>query len=117
MSFFSWVADAWEFAKNLIRKVAQFVTALFIHLLSFAKHIVNWFKDPNRLANLRKNKDVIAVALKENLDSNNYNVVNCLYNKATEEVVDISDSALYEAEDLDSKTENAFGDKPMIVLN
>lgn len=116
MAFFSWLADAWEFAKEIIGKIAQFVRALVIHLLSFVKHIVNWFKDPKRLANLRNNKDIIAVSLKENLDNGNFNVVDCLYNKATEEVVDISDSALYEAEDLDSKAENAFGDKPMVVL-
>ncbi len=116
MGWLDFLDDVWDFAKALIEKIAEFVKAVFIHLLSFSKHIINWFKDPKRLSNLRNNKNAIAVTVKENLDNGNYNVVDCLFDKSTNEVIDISDSVLYEAEDLDQETENAFGDKPMVVL-
>ena len=116
MGLLSFIEDVYDFAKELIGKIAEFVKAVFIHLLSFSKHIVSWFKDPKRLSNLRKNKNIIAVTVKENLDNGNYNVVDCLFDKSTNDVIDISDSALYEAGDLDQETENAFGDKPMVVL-
>ena len=116
MGLRSLLSDAWEFAKELVGKIAEFVTAVFIHLLSFTRHIVSWFKDPKRLSNLSKNKNIIAVTVKENLDNGNYNVVDCLFDKSTNDIIDISDSALYEAGDLDQETENAFGDKPMVVL-
>lgn len=116
MGLRSLLSDVWDFAKELVRTIASIIKAIFIHLLSFTRHIVSWFKDPNRLSNLQKNKNIIAVTVKENLDNGNYNVVDCLFDKSSNEVIDISDSALYEAEDLDQETENAFGDKPMVVL-
>ncbi len=120
MGLFSWIEDTWDdlcdFVSDIIESVKQFVKSIVIHLLSFVKHIVSWFKDPKRLANLRKNKNVIATAVKEHLSNGNYNVVNCLFDKEAGEVIDISDSKLYDAEELDSQTEYNFGDKPMMVL-
>ena len=45
-------------------------------------------------------------------------MVNCLYDKTTEEIVDMETDALgINAESLDEETKQHFGDKDMIVLN
>ena len=45
------------------------------------------------------------------------NVINCLYDKKRGEVIDYEEDAVgIEAEDLDSQTRQAFGNKDMIIL-
>ena len=67
---------------------------------------------------LQEDKNRIAISIKENLDNGQFNIVNCLYDKTTEEIVDMeTDAQGIEAESLDEETKQHFGDKDMIVLN
>lgn len=103
---------------ELLRKAWEFVKKIILKIVDFAKNIVSFFKDPQRLKKLQEDKNRIAISIKENLDNGQFNVVNCLYDKTTEEIVDMETDALgIEAESLDEETKQHFGDKDMIVLN
>lgn len=91
---------------------------IFLKIVNFVTNIVSFFKDPQRLKKLQEDKNRIAISIKENLDNGKFNVVNCLYDKTTEEIVDMETDALgINAESLDEETKQHFGDKDMIVLN
>ena len=103
--------------KNALRKVWEFIKKIFLKIINFFKNIANWFQEPDRLKKIESDKKVIAVTIKENLENGNFNVVNCLYNKETEELVDVKEDVLsITAEQLDSQTSSNFGDKEMIIL-
>ena len=98
--------SAWEYIKKLVLKI-----------VNFAKNIVSWFQEPTRIKKLQENKDIIAVAIKEKLDSGEYNVVNCLFDKSEGTLVDEDvDALIIEAEDVDKRTKVEFGDKDMIEI-
>ena len=102
-----------DFLRSIWYKIKRF----FVKCLSFVKNIVGFFKDPERLAKLKKDKNVIATTIKERLANGNYNTVSCLFNTVTNEVEDLQvDAQGFESEDIDSQTAMAFGDKEMIVL-
>ena len=91
---------------------------IILKIVDFAKNIISFFKDPQRLKKLKEDKNRIAISIKENLDNGQFNIVNCLYDKTTEEIVDMeTDAQGIEAESLDEETKQHFGDKDMIVLN
>ena len=103
--------------KKLLRDVWEFIKKIFVKVINFFKNIVNWFQEPDRLKKIQSDKKVIAVAIKENLEKGNYNVVNCLYNQETEELVDVKEDVLsITAEQLDSQTSSYFGKKEMIIV-
>lgn len=108
MSYFiELLIKAWEFIKKIFLKIVNFVT-----------NIVSFFKDPQRLKKLQEDKNRIAISIKENLNNGQYNMLNVLYDKTTEEIVDMETDALgINAESLDEETKQHFGDKDMIVLN
>ena len=103
---------------ELLRKIWDGIKKIILKIVDFAKNIVSFFKDPQRLKKLQEDKNRIAISIKENLENGQYNLVNCLYDKTTEEIVDMETDALgMDAESLDEETKQHFGDKDMIVLN
>ncbi len=81
---------------------------------------MNWFKKPARLRKLKADSNKLAVAIKDNLENGEVKVVKCLYDKSTNTIDDDElqeEDVGVEAYGCDEKTENAFGDKPMIILN
>ena len=103
---------------ELLRKIWDGIKKIILKIVDFAKNIVSFFKDPQRLKKLQEDKNRIAISIKENLENGQYNLVNCVYDKTTEEIVDMETDALgIEAESLDEETKQHFGDKDMIVLN
>lgn len=105
-----------DFFIDLLHEIWDRIKHFAVTVLNFAKNIVSFFKNPSRLKKLEEDKNRMAIAIKENLDNGDYKIVNCLYNKATNEVEDCKMAEGIEADDIDSETEQAFGDKTMIVL-
>lgn len=102
---------------DLLRKIWDFIKKVFLKVVNFVKNIVGFFMDPQRLKKLREEKNTIAVTIKENLENENYHVVNCFYNVETEEIVDMETDALgINAESLDEETKQKFGNKDMLIL-
>ena len=103
---------------ELLRKIWDGIKKIILKIVDFAKNIVSFFKDPQRLKKLQEDKNRIAISIKENLENGQYNLVNCLYDKTTEEIVDMETDALgMNAENLDEETKQKFGNKDMIVLS
>ena len=105
-----------DFFIELARKIWDIIDHIIETILNFVKNIVGFFKNPSKLKKLKENKDLMAISIKEKLDNGNYKVVNCLFNEATNEVEDYEEAEGIEAKDIDSETEQAFGDKMMIVF-
>lgn len=101
----------------ILHSIWDRIKKFFVSLLNFAKNIVSFFKNPQRLQKLKENSDIIAISIKENLESGNYNVVNCLFDKDTNKVVDYEENAQgIVANDIDKETEQNFAGKSMIIL-
>ncbi|WP_104695945.1 hypothetical protein [Helicobacter salomonis] len=99
----------------LFEKLWDFITHIITKILNFFKHIVEWFQDPYRLQKLENDRHLVAVAIKENLRTGRYRVIDCLYNKQTGDVVDQQARGV-ESEELDRETKNQFGGRNMIIL-
>lgn len=100
-----------------IRAVWNFIKKIILKILNFLKNILGWFKNPKRIETLEQNKDVIAVVIKQNLESGNYNVVNCLFDTKRGEIINPEEDAIcYISEELDYETKMHFRDKDMLVL-
>ena len=107
-----------SFFIELLRKIWNVIKKFFVKVVNFAKHIKNFFKNTLRLNKLNKDKNTIAVAIKENLENGEYNIVTCLYDKEKEDITDLQTDAMgIEAEELDEETKQHFGNKDMIILN
>lgn len=106
------------FFLELLRSIWDFIKRIFVRVINFTRNIVSFFKDPNRLRKLKEDSNKIAVSVKQNLDNGNYKVVNCLFDKSSNTVVDLENQAMgIEAEDIDVFTEEQFGGKDMIILS
>ena len=102
---------------EMARAIWGFVKKIIVRVLNFFNNIVSFFKDRNRLEKLRTNKDLIAVTIKDRLSNGDYNVVNCLFDKEMNEIVDYEENAQgITAESLDEETKKAFAGKDMIAL-
>ncbi|MEL3908315.1 MAG: hypothetical protein P1P64_04800 [Treponemataceae bacterium] len=111
------LADGIAKIVDIVFAVWDYIKRIVVGILNFTRNIVKFFKDPSRLQKLQKDRDLLAIAVKENLENGEYNVVNCLFDKATSQIVDMDEDALgIEAEELDAETEAHFGDKDMLVL-
>ena len=109
--------DMIEWIKEKLAAVWEWIKKIVLKIVNFFKNIAGFFKDPNRLKKLKEDQDKIAVAIKENLANGNYQVVNCLYDKETSELVTPEqDAEVITAEQLDAQTISVFGDKEMVVL-
>ncbi len=106
-----------NFIVDIVMEIWSYIKHIFTRVLNFTKNIVNFFRNSSRLRKLQEDKDLIAVAVKNNLDNGNYNTINCLFDKSTNEVVDMEEDAIgIESESIDDETENAFADKDMIII-
>ncbi|BCZ19960.1 hypothetical protein NHP190012_16020 [Helicobacter sp. NHP19-012] len=90
-------------------------SVIFKEIISFKDDIVAWFKSPERLHYLQKNKKVLAVSIKEKLSNENYGIINCLFNIETEEI-DGKEALGIQGKEIDEDIQKNFGDKDMIVL-
>ena len=106
-----------ELIKEALAKVWEWIKKIVVRIVSFVTHIVSFFRDPSRLRKLREDQNRIAVAIKERLDNGDYQVVNCLYDKEENSLVDPDEDAqVTTSKDLDRETRNAFRDKDMLVV-
>ena len=102
---------------DALRAVWDWLKRIWVKICSFLRNIVSFFKNPQRLEKIKKDKNTIAVAIKQNLDNGEFNVINCLANKETGELVNPEEDAeIIQAENLDAQTMQNFGDKDMLVL-
>lgn len=110
-------AAAANFFIDLLHSIWGIIVKIKEKILNFLQNIVGFFKDPSRLRILRQDSNKIAVAIKENLSNGEYNVVNCLFDTSTNEIVDMQENAQgIEAQSIDNQTAQHFGDKTMIIL-
>lgn len=107
-----------SFFIELLNAIWSFIRRIFFKVVNFFRNIVAFFKDPERLRKLHQDSNLMAISIKEKLDNGNYRVVNCLFDKSDNKVVDMKNHALgIEAEYMDNETANYFGNKDMIVLS
>ncbi|WP_346678732.1 hypothetical protein [uncultured Brachyspira sp.] len=103
---------------ELLRAIWDFIKKIVVKIINFFNNIMKFFKNPQRLNKLKQNKNILAISIKDRLENGKYNIVNCLYNKEDDELVDMETDTLgYEAERLDAETEKQFRNADMIVLN
>lgn len=96
-----------------LKQIGKVIKILF---LTF-KNIIMFFKDPGRLTKLRENRNLLAICLKERQSNGEYNVVECLYDEQTEEIVGAQYHSLgISTHNLDNVTKQNFGNKDMIIL-
>ena len=106
-----------SFIFEIISSIWDFIKHIFVQIVSFVKNIFSFFKNRNRMQKLQQDKNVVATTIKQNLEDGSVNVINCLCDKNRGEVIDYEEDAVgIEAEDLDSETRRAFGNKDMIIL-
>lgn len=105
----------YELIVNALKAVWEFVKKVFLKIVSFTKNILAFFKDENRSRKLITDQNLIAVSIKEHLATGNYQVVNCLFNKATD-TVEKEDVVVICADDLDEESVSKFNGTDMLVL-
>lgn len=106
---------------DFIIRAWKWIKSVWLAIIRFVDNVVSWFEDPNRLRELEKDMDNIAVVVKERLDDGNYRAVKCLYNKRKGKIVGREEASNQyiegmESGELDKDTRNKFGNKDMIVL-
>lgn len=103
---------------NSLKNVCNFIVKLFVRCLNFVKNIFSFFKDPKKRKELQRNKNAVAVSIKQKLHDGDYNVVDCLFDKQKEEIIATEEGDIQEleAKELDKETQDMFGEKEMIVL-
>jgi hypothetical protein len=96
---------------TLIVAAAMMAGVVVIAYLTY-NFIVNWFR--NRSAIQEQDKDNIAFTIKENLQSGNYKVVQGIFNRRTEELVD---SQVIETKELDNKMSEIHSENKIVLYN
>lgn len=99
----------WNWVKRFWDKIKKIV----VQIINFFKNIVDWFKNPFRLNKLKENENMIAASIKQKLENGDFAIVNALYDKYSDQVVD---AQIVQSKDLDHKTKEAFRNKDMIIL-
>lgn len=106
-----------EIIKAALKAVWNFIKKIVLKVVNWFKNIYAFFKDRQRIAILKENKNAIAVAIKEKLEKGDYQVINCLFDKEKNEIINEErDALIMTAEDLDKETKEKFKNKEMIVL-
>lgn len=113
---------------KLVRKVWDKLVKIFIAIVNFFKHIIDWFKVKYREV-FKKHPNVSAIGLKikENIRTGNYNTYNAGLKEEREHIVktffdhdtgeiltDATEVICFEK--LDAETKKQFGNKEMLVL-
>ncbi|MBR6021683.1 MAG: hypothetical protein IK066_04610 [Kiritimatiellae bacterium] len=102
---------------SLLQQAWEWIKQIWVKICRFVRNIAAWFRDPRRLRKLKEDRANLAVAIKQRLDSGEYQVVNCLFNEERSELVDPeTDAEVINAGDLDDELEDQFGDNDMLVL-
>ncbi|WP_071192248.1 hypothetical protein [Trichormus sp. NMC-1] len=101
--------------KQALKEVWDFIKRIFVKILNFIRNIRSWFQEPERLKKIEENNSIIAVAIKENLENGNFNVINCLYDQDSDSIIE-NETLIIETEELDANTKQQFNDKDMIKL-
>lgn len=108
----------YEFIVSLLKGVWNLIRRIWVGIVAFTRHIVMFFRNPKILNELSQNRDAIAVSIKQQLETGDYEVVNCLFDRETNNLINPeSDAEIISADDLDYATESKFGNKDMIVLH
>ncbi len=102
-----------EAIRVILKSIWFEIVRILIKILNFFKNIISWFKDESRLKKIKEDRNLVAVSIKDKLSNGDYSVVNCLYDKDENEIID---SQVIEAGQLDDETINRFGSKEMIIL-
>lgn len=103
--------------KKLLKDAWQLIKKFAVKVLNFFENIVAWFKKPDVLEQIKNNEKIIAVSIKEKLVTGDYSVINCLYDKEEDRLIDASENAVvFTANSLDSDTLSRFDNKEMIIL-
>lgn len=106
-----------EEIKSLLAEVWEWIKKIVVAIISFARNIISFFRDRNRLRKLQEDQNRIAVSIKEKLENGDYQVVNCLYDKEESKLVTPEEDAeVITSEKLDADTKRNFSGKDMIVL-
>lgn len=107
-----------EEIKRLLKQVWYFIKKIALKVLNFFKNIIGFFKTPNRLKDLKNNENIIAIAIRDNLENNNYNTVSlAMFDTKSNELYDYQENSLHiTAESLDAETISQFGHKDMLVI-
>lgn len=106
-----------ELIKSLLAKVWEWIKKIVVAIISFIDNIVSFFRDRNRLRKLQEDQNRIAVSIKEKRENGDYQIVNCIYDKAEKKLVDPEeDAVLITSKQLDAETQRNFGSKDMLVL-
>ncbi|WP_253747134.1 hypothetical protein [Helicobacter sp. CLO-3] len=85
------ISDAIDWSGDFFSKAWAWIKKIVTKIIDFAKNILEFFRDPLKLARLKREKNLTAVVIKQNLENGNYNVVECLFNKETTEIEGIHD--------------------------
>ncbi len=99
-----------------LKTVWDYIRKLVVRVLDFVRHICHFFSSPRSKMRLRE-KDVLATVIRQNLDDGNVSVINCLFDKGRNVVLDVQDIQVITAEELDERTSTMFGDKNLLVLS
>jgi len=102
----------WRAAKA----VWDFIVKIVVSVCGYVKNICRYFSDRARRDRL-EDPDIIAVAIRKHLDDGSYNVVNCLFDKEDQRVVDPNDMEVITADALDEETMARFGKHDVLVLS
>lgn len=90
--------------------------AIEVEVIKF-QDVIAFFKNPARLDTLLKNKNLLAVAIREQEADGTIFVQACIYDDEKEKVVDMENSFIvYKSKHMDDELTKNFGNKDMIVL-
>ncbi len=113
---FDFIFDAID---SLIELVGDLIVTIIEGIISFAQHVVGWFRG----LRLRKNRDIPFIAdasnpkFKEMLHQAPVKEVGIFEGVYNEETDEITNYQYIEAEDLDEKTSETLGNEPLVVLS
>lgn len=90
--------------------------AIEVGVIKF-QDIIAFFKNSACLDTLKKNKNLLAVAIREEEADGTIFVLACLYDEEKEKVIDMENSFIvYKSKQMDDELTKNFGNKDMIIL-
>jgi len=107
-----------------IKAIWNILKKIFVKVLNFLIHIVDWFKKKlwKYKEKLEKGEIISVIAkvedtIKKDLEKGNYKVVKCFYNIKTGKIENYEEDAeIVEAEKLDKQTRELFKDTSVVIL-
>lgn len=112
---------------DFIKKFWNKLVKIFVAIVNFFRHIIDWFKAKYEAIIKKRPKAIpIALKIKDNIQTGNYNtyniglkkdkhIVKTFYDQDNEEIL-IDDTEVISFEELDDETKKQFGDKEMLIL-